>query len=84
MLMIYRLTFCSDGEEVPRAYIVKSTGRDVTADAIMRFMEQKVSRDKRLAGGVRFVDSIMKNPVSSKIYPSPRMFPSSLMPANLG
>lgn len=53
-----------DGEEVPRAYvvpdpIVKQSERDVAA-----WMEGKVVRYKHLRGGVKFVESIPKNPVS--------------------
>ncbi|KAI9723811.1 MAG: hypothetical protein M1828_004061 [Chrysothrix sp. TS-e1954] len=55
-----------DGEELPRAYCVKSPGQDITPEEIIKFMEKKVARHKRLAGGVRLVEAIAKNP-SGKI-----------------
>ena len=51
-------------EEYPRAYIVLAEGGKATEKDIAQFMEGKVSRTKRLAGGVRFIDAIPKNPVS--------------------
>lgn len=56
--------FDSDGEEQPRAYIVKAQGKDIQSNDVIKFMESKVSRHKRLTGGVQFVDVIEKNPVS--------------------
>ena len=41
-------------------------GKNATGDEIVKFMEKKVSRTKRITGGVRFVSSIPKNP-SGKI-----------------
>lgn len=58
------LTIASDGEELPRAYIVKAPGQDITPDAVVKYMEAKVSKHKHLTGGVKLVDAIMKNPVS--------------------
>lgn len=52
------------GEEYPRAYIVLSEEGKVTEKEIAQFMEGKVSKTKRLTGGVRFIDAIPKNPVS--------------------
>lgn len=52
------------GEEVPRAYIVRSPETNVSGQEIAKWMEGKVSRHKRLAGGVAFTDVIPKNPVS--------------------
>ena len=54
------------GEELPRAYIVRQGGASVTERDIQRFMQEKTSRNKWLAGGVTFVDMIPKNP-SGKI-----------------
>lgn len=53
-----------DGEECPRAYIMLKEGQKVTADEVNKYMESRVSRHKRLVGGVVFVDAIPKNPVS--------------------
>ncbi|KAJ9638944.1 hypothetical protein H2199_006805 [Coniosporium tulheliwenetii] len=55
-----------NGEELPRAYIVLKQGTQATEKEIQDFMKGKVSRTKRLDGGVRFVDVIPKNP-SGKI-----------------
>ncbi|KAM0425731.1 hypothetical protein ACHAPT_008979 [Fusarium lateritium] len=55
-----------EGDEVPRAYIVKGQGSQLTEEEIVRWMEERVAKHKRLKGGVRFVDAIPKNP-SGKI-----------------
>ena len=55
------------GEEVPRAYLVKSEGARVTESEVAKWMESRVSRHKRLTGGVVFVDVVPKNPVSPDI-----------------
>jgi 4-coumarate--CoA ligase len=53
-----------NGEECPRAYIALREGAKVSEVEVAGFLETKVSRHKRLAGGVVFVDAIPKNPVS--------------------
>lgn len=54
-----------DGEELPRAYIVKTpSGKDTTEQAIADWLATRVARHKRLRGGVVFVDAIPKIPVS--------------------
>lgn len=58
-----------DGDEKPRAFIVRQigpAGESLTASEVAKFVEGKVVRYKRLAGGVEFVDAIPKNP-SGKI-----------------
>ncbi|KAK6864124.1 AMP-binding enzyme [Apiospora arundinis] len=55
-----------DGEEVPRAYIVPNPEIKATEQEIAQWMEGRVVRYKRLAGGVVFVDEVPKNP-SGKI-----------------
>ncbi|KAH7092220.1 hypothetical protein FB567DRAFT_588522 [Paraphoma chrysanthemicola] len=58
-----------DGEELPRAYIVPQTPEKATpetAESIKKWLAERVSRHKRLEGGVHFVDAIPKNP-SGKI-----------------
>ncbi|KAK7416462.1 hypothetical protein QQX98_005166, partial [Neonectria punicea] len=56
-----------DGEEVPRAYIVKTpNSEDTTEDDIASWLASRVARHKRLAGGVVFIDVIPKIP-SGKI-----------------
>lgn len=53
-----------DEDEVPRAYIVKTTGSQITEQQVVDWLEKRVVRHKRLKGGVVFVDLIPKNPVS--------------------
>jgi 4-coumarate--CoA ligase len=55
-----------DGEELPRAYVVlQPDGRGkVQGKEIAEWLAKRVSKHKRLDGGVVFVDSIPKNPVS--------------------
>ncbi|KAF4556029.1 AMP-binding enzyme-like protein 12 [Elsinoe fawcettii] len=55
-----------DGEEYPRAYLVKKPGMKLEEQDVHAFMEKKVARHKRLTGGVKFVAEIPKNP-SGKI-----------------
>ncbi|KAI4147691.1 MAG: hypothetical protein LQ340_005430 [Diploschistes diacapsis] len=55
-----------NGDEAPRAYIVLNAGGSATAEEIQSWVEKRVSRHKRLKGGVRFVDQVPKNP-SGKI-----------------
>ena len=54
-----------NGEEVPRAYIVRTSG--VSAEEIATWMQGKVAKYKWLRGGVVFVDEIPKIPV--RFYP---------------
>jgi 4-coumarate--CoA ligase len=58
------LTISRKGEELPRAYIVRRADQKVEAQDIQEFMNSKVAKHKRLAGGVVFVEAIPKNPVS--------------------
>ena len=53
-----------DGNELPRAYVVKFPRSMVTEREIARWMEDKVAKYKQLKGGVVFIDAIPKNPVS--------------------
>ncbi|CAH0560616.1 unnamed protein product [Brassicogethes aeneus] len=52
--------------EVPRAFIVKRKDSDITEEDITKYVNLKVTHYKRLAGGVKFVESIPRNP-SGKI-----------------
>ncbi|KAJ4328934.1 hypothetical protein N0V84_000503 [Fusarium piperis] len=56
----------ANGDEVPRAYIIKVQGSQLTEKKIVNWMEERVAKHKRLKGGVRFIDAIPKNP-SGKI-----------------
>lgn len=61
------LTCESDGEEYPRAYIVPQAQDKATpevADDIKKWLAERVSKAKRLEGGVHFIDAVPKNPVS--------------------
>jgi 4-coumarate--CoA ligase len=58
------LTISRKGEELPRAYLVRRADKKVDAEDIQEFMNSKVAKHKRLAGGVVFVEAIPKNPVS--------------------
>lgn len=56
-----------DGEELPRAYIQPTSaerGTQEVADGIRKWLAERVSRHKRLEGGVHFVEAVPKNPVS--------------------
>lgn len=53
------------GEEMPRAYVVRKEGGGVSEEGVGKWMQERVSRTKRLTGGVVFVDAVPKNPVSS-------------------
>ncbi|KIW28763.1 uncharacterized protein PV07_04637 [Cladophialophora immunda] len=58
-----------DGDEKPRAFVVKQVGprgANLMEEDVKGFIQGKVVRYKRLAGGVEFVDAIPKNP-SGKI-----------------
>tara|TARA_R110002003_G_scaffold171_3_gene13872 strand:- start:24955 stop:25284 length:330 start_codon:yes stop_codon:yes gene_type:complete len=59
-----------DGEEYPRAYVVPQTPEKATpevAESIKKWLAERVSRHKRLEGGVHFIDAVPKNPVSCGI-----------------
>jgi len=57
-----------DGEEVPRAYVVPREGENVDEEEVKRWLASRVSRHKRLSGGVVMVDAVPKNPVSEIIF----------------
>ena len=63
------LTIHRNGEELPRAYIMLQSpdkATPETAEKIKAWLADRVSRHKRLEGGVHFIDAIPKNP-SGKI-----------------
>ncbi|KAF4989757.1 hypothetical protein FGRMN_8908 [Fusarium graminum] len=56
-----------DGEELPRAYVVKTpSGKDTSKEDVADWLASRVVRYKQLRGGVVFVDAIPKVP-SGKI-----------------
>ena len=46
--------------EVPRAFIVKRDA-NLSEEDVQKYMNQQVSRNKQLAGGVEFVENLPKN-----------------------
>lgn len=46
--------------ELPRAYVVKKEGVNVSKEDVAQFLDSKVAPHKRLKGGVVFIDSIPK------------------------
>lgn len=52
--------------EVPRAYVVTKPGQNLNEADIQKFVSSKVTHYKKLAGGVKFINSIPRNP-SGKI-----------------
>uniref|UniRef100_A0A6P7H3I2 4-coumarate--CoA ligase 1 n=1 Tax=Diabrotica virgifera virgifera TaxID=50390 RepID=A0A6P7H3I2_DIAVI len=52
--------------ELPMAFIVKKVGKDITEREVEKFIEDNVSPQKRLRGGVIFLNEIPRNP-SGKI-----------------
>jgi len=48
--------------EIPRAFVVKRPGMDITEKAILNHVEKNVVAYKKLAGGVKFLDLIPRNP----------------------
>lgn len=58
----------SNGDEAPRAYIMPQNKDKATpelAEAIKAWLAERVSKHKRLEGGVHFIDAVPKNPVSA-------------------
>ncbi|KAE8441475.1 hypothetical protein EG329_004931 [Mollisiaceae sp. DMI_Dod_QoI] len=54
------------GGEAPRAYVVKKQDSKVSEQEVAEWLVKRVSKHKRLTGGVVFVDVVPKNP-SGKI-----------------
>ncbi|XP_033217318.1 4-coumarate--CoA ligase 1-like [Belonocnema kinseyi] len=52
--------------ELPLAFVVKKAGVQIRAEEIIKYVNERVSPQKRLRGGVRFIEAIPKNP-SGKI-----------------
>ena len=50
--------------EIPKAFVVRHG--DVTSEAIMAYVAKRVAPQKKLRGGVEFIDQIPKSP-SGKI-----------------
>eukprot|EP01128_Nolandella_sp_AFSM9_P002067 TRINITY_DN1245_c0_g1_i1.p1 TRINITY_DN1245_c0_g1~~TRINITY_DN1245_c0_g1_i1.p1 ORF type:complete len:685 (+),score=224.45 TRINITY_DN1245_c0_g1_i1:23-2056(+) len=52
--------------ELPKAFVVKKEGSSITAEDIVKYIEDQVAPHKKLRGGVEFVDAIPKS-LSGKI-----------------
>ncbi|XP_033216843.1 4-coumarate--CoA ligase 1-like [Belonocnema kinseyi] len=52
--------------ELPLAFVVKLPGVEIRAEEVIEYVNERVSPQKRLRGGVRFINAIPKNP-SGKI-----------------
>jgi 4-coumarate--CoA ligase len=50
-----------DSGEVPRAFVVRKEGTELTEQKITDFLKDKVASFKQLKGGVRFVDGIPRS-----------------------
>jgi len=48
--------------EIPRAFVVKRPGMDIDEKTIMDHVKNNVVAYKKLAGGVKFLDLIPRNP----------------------
>ncbi|KAE8382419.1 hypothetical protein BDV26DRAFT_277997 [Aspergillus bertholletiae] len=55
-----------NADERPRAYVVIKPGMTATSQEVTMFIDSRVSRTKRLTGGIAFLEAIPKNP-SGKI-----------------
>lgn len=55
-----------NGDEEPRAYVVRRNEHQLSAEEVMDFVQERVAKQKRLCGGVVFVDYIPKT-VAGKI-----------------
>ena len=53
----------SDGEEeeLPRAYVVRRPGTEVTEEEVFEYARLRLASYKRLDGGVAFVEAIPRN-----------------------
>ena len=50
-----------DAGELPTAYIVKKPGVDVTSEDICDFVAQHVAPQKKIRGGVKYIDNVPKS-----------------------
>lgn len=48
--------------EVPRAFVVKKPNAEIAEEDIILYVNSKVTHYKKLAGGVKFIDVIPRNP----------------------
>lgn len=60
--------------EIPRAFVVRRPGYHITESEITAFLEPKVAPYKKLAGGVRFLDIIPRNPAGKVLREELKVF----------
>lgn len=48
--------------EVPKAFVVKRPNAQIDEKQILEYVNSKVTKFKRLVGGVKFIDAIPRNP----------------------
>lgn len=48
--------------EIPRAFIVLKPGVSLTEEDVVKYINPKVAHYKKLAGGVKFIEAIPRNP----------------------
>lgn len=71
--------------EIPRAFVVKRPGMDIKEKVIMDHVENNVVAYKKLAGGVKFLDLIPRNPSGKVLRNELKVFgnnPSEQLPKN--
>lgn len=71
--------------EIPRAFIVKRPGARIDEKTIMNHVAKNVVAYKKLAGGVRFLDMIPRNPSGKVLRNELKVFgnnPSEQKPKN--
>jgi acyl-coenzyme A synthetase/AMP-(fatty) acid ligase len=64
-----------DGEEIPKAFIVRQPGTDLTAEGVMEFIARRVAPYKKVRS-VEFIDIIPKS-ASGKILRKALRLPNS-------
>lgn len=55
-----------DAGELPKAFVVKQPGKDITSEEVIKYTAEHVSPHMRLRGGVEFISEVPRNP-SGKI-----------------
>lgn len=60
--------------EIPRAFVVLRTGHDLSEAQVTSFLDPKVAPYKKLAGGVRFLDIIPRNPAGKVLREELKVF----------
>jgi len=60
--------------EIPRAFVVRRPGFHITENEVTNYLEPKVASYKKLAGGVRFLDVIPRNPAGKVLREELKVF----------